>query len=221
MKQYQSGIADGILKFMLESKGAVLIMVSLCCLLLPSCMYWDIGGNIRACAEEHLAVDTALQYRSGNEIVVPECRYHQSPWAVNIIAPHAHGVERYMYGATYTGRYRVFDKENPEASRWVGELREVDEKTLVPIRSSSGNALSPEAVRGEHLASSSRPLSWMPLRDSERKEVTERSKWYPLAVAAAVPFDYAVDPVLSIATTPLAWLYVIGEFCWSVWYFGG
>ncbi len=155
-------------------------------------MWWDIGGNIRSTAEHRLAVDMArCTSRMAGE-VAPECRYHEAPPVASLVTPHG-GImaDSHRYGLKYTGNYRVC-AFNELAAEAEGGWELCSRKLAVHERL---NKVSDDDLQ--------------PLKDSKGKPLVERSFWYPAAAVAAAPFDYAIDPALSLVTSPFAFLYVL------------
>ncbi len=175
--------------------------------LLPSCAQWNIGKKIRESAETHIGINDRMQYNYHEEslpegyrlhYIAPELRYRLRTPLVDYRAFDEVGERYYAYASRVveddivpTGRLRhVTDTKMPgEASRTeIGDVCETPVEKLTR-RPGLESRSTPIASR-THLGSAGR----------------ERSTWYPAAVVAAAPFDYLIDPVLSVASTPFLWL---------------
>ncbi len=209
-------------------------------LLLPSCVQWSIGDNIRESAQWRFAVDTTHLYRCEGDksktTIVPEVRFHESYRTIDLIIDRRHCEP---YGHEYTGRYRVLKEVRDEhGSRWLhaGELYDLAGRPLrrLPDRrrypywcshyrpdttiASAGEKTQVAAVDGQEALVPSEcilggdkrrdfkkgGLDWD--KDGPYEPTIERKSCYWLAATAAAPFVYALDPALSVITTPLCLL---------------
>ncbi len=162
-------------------------------LLLPSCLQWNIGENIRECAERRVGIDPRVIYRCGKGqervSVAQEVSYKADTPLVNTIPLPASAK---AYDVTPTGHYRKAKLHHPKlegTKATVGERYEVGGQELT-VKSSYLDARSPLGLNTRSMGSVERV----------------RGAWYPAAVVAAAPFDYVVDPALSVVTTPFLWL---------------
>ncbi len=162
-------------------------------LLLPSCLQWNIGENIRESAERRIGIDPTALYHCGKGkdgvTVAREMSYKADTPLVNTIplpAPAA------AYDAKPTGYYREAElhyRKLDGMRATVGERYEVGGRKLE--RRASGPLCD--------------DLSEFDTRSMGSVERV-RGPWYPAAVVAAAPFDYVVDPALSVVTTPFLWV---------------
>ncbi len=159
--------------------------------LLPSCARWHIGKNIRESCETRLGIDPSALYRVGNSELrlAREARYEADTRLVTIgpfpPAPAARHVE-------HTGHYR--------------EARVLDNNKI----------LGPKAEVGErHAPGKARLVRENPLAYNRSITLNTRSMGcvavekqpgHTAAVIAAAPFDYLLDPALSLVSTPILWL---------------
>ncbi len=219
----------------------LLLLAAFGCLLLPSCINWAIGENIRASAEWRFAVDTTHRYRcvgdKSNTTIAPEVRFHDAHRMVDICFPEGAGY--WPYGYEYTGRYRVLIERKRAYGHWSYESGDVydlagRELRRLPDRrrddtyyrpntriASAGDKAQVSAVDGQEAFVEDNDIlggyRWnsptprgIDLRKGELpyEPTVEREPNYWLASAAAVPFDYLIDPVLEIVSIPLTpfWL---------------
>ncbi len=175
---------------------APLLLAAASCLL-PSCVRWNIGRNIREGTETCLGVDVSACYharpgevegirwpRGGPKSfhdLCPEVLYEADYPLVSVSYPSYHSARRVVR----TGYYRpvtrnivILDLGN--AAR-IGERVQVDAAML------------------ERQADSQEK---QPVRPVSPQQKTY-SAWHIPAAIAAAPFDYLIDPALSVATTPL------------------
>ncbi len=184
-------------------------------LLLPSCVQWQIGKSIRECAETRVGICPTEVYRIG------EARAERLP-------------ETTEPGTCWDGRVCVAREARYEADSPIvkfhpaltlggsGEPAQQVELTphyrRVSFRYDKIGGLCAERIgerydttgqKMERDADSSNMWDWhreLNCRTMGCAEV-ERSKYYPLAVVAAAPFDYLIDPALSAvssaAVTPI------------------
>ncbi len=154
-------------------------------------MWWDIGGNIRSVAEYHVAGDMKNGFIADVETAA-ECHYHIAPPVASLWTPHG-GImaDSHSYGYKYTGQYRICttDKQGNTqvGEKWQGMFLGEDIQTK-PVN----------------------PCELKPVNDEKGRQLTEHSPLYPVAALIAAPFDYAIDPALSLVTSPFALIYVIG-----------
>ncbi len=151
----------------------ILILYLAAACCLPSGCTSTIGHNIRNSAQVYLDADRAERYRCGEEVLVPEYSFRY----------HEPLITSEYYADLYTtsevqrtGAYRVLG-----AGDKLGERRAGD---------------TPGIVRENPMVL---PPPYRPLG---RTAETQGGSWYPAAVVAAAPFDYLIDPALSLILTP-------------------
>ncbi len=178
-------------------------------LLLPSCVRWHIGENIRECAETRVGVNPAEVYLVGEAqaekrppaVATPGIRWdgrveiaREARYETDTALVTLHPELRFgAYGATaqevqLTPHYRrvdfVYHKIGGLESKRVGER------------------FDPAGQKMERYTGMQSWHDELNARSMGCAEV-ERSTWYPLAATLAAPFDYCIDPVLSTASTAL------------------
>ncbi len=148
------------------------LMACLLASTLTSCIS-TIGDNIRNSAQLYLDADTSDRYRCGDEILVPEYSYH---YHEPLITSRYYADLCTFSDVTRTGYYRVLGEGGKPGERRAGDTPGIvrENPALLPARYS--------------------PLG--PTNEAEP------GPWYPAAVVAAAPFDYLIDPALSIILTP-------------------
>ncbi len=177
-------------------------------LVTPSCVQWNIGGNIREAAETHVGINPMDVWYVGEKVEAQD------------------GVERWMQGAaagrTEVAREARYEADTPlvhyngplyRARPTAQHIHMTEHFREVGFR--YGKFSGMEACVGKRVPTEGQKMervnlggmeSWhyeLDARSMGCAEV-ERSVWYPLAVVAAAPFDYLVDPALSILSTPVA-----------------
>ncbi len=192
---------------------ARLLFAAALLLLLPSCVKWDMGGCIREAAETRVGVNTNERYACPPEaaaaaapadprraglyrtvFLAPEVTYHcHSPMVNTVPLPAPSAVS----GITPTGNLRVVVMFYRKPDGWQTRVRDRWEGNRAEL---------------EPLAENPEPRKRPPLYeewDSHRLGCAEvrRGRWYPLLAAAALPFDYLIDPALSVVSTPVIWGY--------------
>ncbi len=171
-------------------------------LLFPSCVQWNIGENIREGAQICVGADLRECYDVPDELNVDYNTWpHGGGKSLRILAPEVCFRPDYPLVSTNwknlprakevqpTGAYRKVTRSMVVIFR--GEKAEVGGRCEVP---------NPAALR----RIGSRGI-WAEVRPAEPQE-RKCGKWYPLAAIAAVPFDYVIDPALSVVTTPFFWV---------------
>ncbi len=176
--------------------------------LLSSCVEWRIGENIRELTEtrsyleltepqggcyyasrsplpEQPEAAVGFIVRTGTEegellyARVPVAEYTPSTSLVVWHVPYGDGVQTRLYAEHRTGETRLVAR---------------DGKNLYIL---------PESAQ---MPKDARPLSphKAPLREGERELIATRHNfWHVPASVLAAPFDYAIDPLLMVVTTPL------------------
>ncbi len=178
-----------------------LLLAAAAALLLPSCVQWEIGRSIRECAETRVGIDPqkclVLRETKAAEsvpglptpmiqvLVAPEVTYSADSPLINGTIRQSAAAE----GIAPTGGYRYVEMTFRKFGGWharVGERCDV---------------AGPGKLR-----------AWKPAADVAPNEFScgtaekRRSRWYPLAAVAAAPFDFALDPALSVVSTSLCWV---------------
>ncbi len=182
-------------------------------LLLPSCVQWDIGQNIRECAELRVGVNPNVRYTCPPEAaasVAPRDPQRPGLYRTVFLAPEVtfRTHSPLINGAplseparvsdiTPTGHLRVVAMFYRKPDGWrtvVGERCDLPPEELTPFVAAEGDRKK-------------RPPLYSEL-DSHRLGCAgaQRSKWYPAAAVAAAPFDYVIDPLLSVVSTPVLWV---------------
>ena len=176
-------------------------------LLLPSCVQWSIGENIRESAQRRLAVDTEHRFRCEGVTLVPEVRYRSSHRVVDIAIPE--GTQAWPTDHEYTGRYRVLKEGRRRWDVEPGELYDTTGKTLHPMPPRRRSTYYLPNIRIAPVIEGGREtrvegLDLANVCDAAGEIVVEKHAAYGLAKAASVPFEYLIDPVLSVVSTPFA-----------------
>ncbi len=178
-------------------------------LCIPSCVQWNIGKGIRECAETRVGVMPWEVY------LVGEARAKEFP------------PDKPETGARWDGRVRIAREVRYEADtplvrlhpgytlwpRWAAAqhieltpcFRRADFpcNKLTGISATVGDRYDPAGQKMERDQSHDDWIGSLNVRTLGCAEV-ERSAWYPLAAIAAAPFDYIIDPALSVASAPVA-----------------
>ncbi len=185
-------------------------------LLIPSCVQWNIGKAIRECAETRVGVcpsdawyvgeaspnASPLRPRTPEQIaqiglcyddlihVAREAEYEADTplltvdWILSFSGPTPARAQN----VTLTGAYRRVDFRYGKFSgltTTVGERHEIEGK---------------KKERDDSMADWRSELNARTMGCAEVK----RGRWYPLAVVAAAPFDYLIDPALTVLSTPVS-----------------
>ncbi len=208
-------------------------------MLLPSCVVWSIGENIRESAQWRFGVDTTHRYRCEGDktqtTIAPECRFHFSHRVVDLAFPD--GIWAWPRDYEYTGRYRVLTRTKDVDGDWrleVGDVYDVAGRTLhrqprsksdscyrtpnisiAPADKSLANGVDAQGafvddhhiIGGRKTRGGDRGLDFK--EDGEYKPTIEKSPYYWLAATAAAPFDYAIDPALTIISAPFGPIYIL------------
>ncbi len=192
-------------------------------LLLPSCVQWQMGKSIRECAETRVGINpmdvwyvgekrptkvqsfyadgrpTEETARAGRVEVAREVRYEADSALVQFNGlfptyPSAQHIEMTKHFREVSFRYSKIGGMEPHiGQRVLTEGQKMERADL-------------GGMEGWHYELNAHSLG---------SAEVERSKWYPLAVVAAAPFDYLIDPALSVACTPIGVLYGAGSIVYS------
>ncbi len=164
-----------------------------CSLLFSSCVYWNIGSRLSEQGETRRGADIAhpvdgLLY-GGRYMFAPEVEYvPRTP----IISAGEHEMPSLATKVRRTGRVVVAEVEFPKkgGARFVRALRSMpaDAQGLPFTRN------LPATSRTYGTTVSNR---------------TESGRYFR---GASAPFTYVVDPVLSVFSTPIYWIYSGGRF---------
>ncbi len=180
-------------------------------LIVPSCVQWNIGEAIRESAETRVGVFPA------EACLVGEKRPWQLPSGANA-APRDIGSRfdgrvaiareaRYEADTPLVVIDGLFGSPPPRAQNI--ELTEHYRRVnfsygkFSGLSTTVGERFDPAGQKVEPDTSMEewrRTLNAKTMGCAEK----ERSAWYPLAVTAAAPFDYVIDPVLTVASAPVA-----------------
>ncbi len=169
-------------------------------LLVPTCVRWNIGANIREATERHIGINPGEAYDiacpEGTITVARELSYEEDTplIAVALEFPTAQNIHMgEHYRRVTIRRNKLFGPRSD-----VGERYELAELPQTRNRLSQGNvSLNPRSMGSAEV---------------------ERSATHPWAVAAAVPFDYLIDPALSAvssaAVTPFFGIGILYNYCY-------
>ncbi len=203
----------------LRALGITVLAFAAHSLLLPSCVQWNIGENIREAAETHVGIfpmDAWLMgeeskelkplilfmeqaqvgdRRDGRVCIAREARYEaDTPLVGGFFPPDA-----VAQNITLTEHYRRVDFRLNK---------------LCGLTSIVGDRYDPAGQKREPHEGKVHRYGHLDARSMGSAEV-ERSAWYPLAVAIAAPFDYIIDPALSVASAPVVVGVMAGMFAWD------
>ncbi len=176
--------------------------------LLPSCVQWNIGANIREGTETQIGADCRIRHKLPPELaakhkpsglsrvyLAPEIRYRVDTPIVTT-NPHVILSRSKAYEHQPTGRLRLVTVHIDENQQYKGI--KIGEAVAA---SGSGLSLIP---RDE-----GKPSSYPSDLGSAK---VEHGTWYPLAAIAAAPFDCAIAPLLSAICTPFFCLVYVLSF---------
>ncbi len=166
-------------------------------------MQWNIGANIREETETRLGVNKDVQYKLPQELeakhnpdgkrnvfLSPEIRYRvDTPWVTS--EPELIQAKAKAYEQQLTGRLRLV---NYDDGHKLGEAYEWDTSKLTRISTRASKPSDSPAELGT--------------AETERNSA--------LATVAAAPFDYLIDPALTIVSSPLFGLFYIVAYTLSV-----
>ncbi len=139
---------------------------------LPSCRS-TIGENIRNSAQVYLDADTSERYRLGDEVLVPEYAYQYSePLITSEYYADLYTIEN----VRRTGFYRVLGADGQS----LGERIPLDTPGIIKEDPTTVSVFHPMGPTKE----------------------TRHESGYTWAAIAAAPFDYCIDPALSLLLTP-------------------
>ncbi len=156
----------------MKTRPILLFLLAAVATTLPGCRSL-IGDRIRNSAQLCIDADTNERYRCGEEVLVPEYSYRYSePLITSEYYADLYSVSELKR----TGSYRVLGADGHS----LGERRPGD---------------SPGIVKET-------PMSLSHYQPMGRTRETQPEPGYTLAAIAAAPFDYAIDPALSIILTP-------------------
>ncbi len=191
-------------------KTALLITaaaVTLHGLLMPSFVRWNIGQNIRESTERHVGINPGEAYLVGEGeerlTIARELSYELDTPLIALLDENTDAQDirmgehfRKVKFKRHKG-YRI-----PVRATTVGERYEPNGQPMEPHRISMGRTyLSPTYMGSVEVQ----------CNDSHR-----------LAVIAAAPFDYAIDPALtavsSVAATPIVVVLAFASFGYYLWY---
>ncbi len=163
-------------------------------LLVPSCVQWNIGENIREGAETRVGADVTqrLFCPETQQLLAPEVTYR----ADTPLIAFGGGDDPAAHDVTPTGHWRVVDLP-PAKPR--GYFLPFSARTTVLERCAS----APQAGVDDR----GRELNYSPTADNARWLGTaerRREEGYALRTVFAAPFDYCVDPLLSALSTAVA-----------------
>ncbi len=185
-------------------------------LLLPSCVRWDIGQNIRECAETRVGVNPYERYacpadapelasvalsdpqrpgRCRHVFLAPEVTYRMDSPFINSV-PLSGPAE--VSEVVPTGELRVvalYLRKPDGCQIRVGERYKGERAALTPYVEPEKSDRLPTLTEG---GQNSHRLGCVEVRQDEGYF------WY---AAAAAPFDYLIDPALSLLSTPVFWGY--------------
>ncbi len=191
-------------------------VVALHALLVPSCVQWNIGKSIRESAETCVGVCPSDAWYVG-EASPNACPFRpRTPEQIASI------------GLCYDNRIHVAREAEYEADSplvtvdWILDfsgsmparaqnvvLTGAYRRACFPVNKFGGMSTTvgerydtggQKMERDDSMAGARRTLNARTMGCAEVK----RGKWYPLAVVVAAPFDYLVDPVLTVVSTPVS-----------------
>ncbi len=189
---------------MTRTRASLLITaaaVALHALLLPSCVRWNIGQNIREATERHVGVNPGEAYEidspEGCFTIARELSYEEDTplVAVMLEQPTAQDIRMTKHFRRVTIRLHKLTGHGSE----VGARYEITALPRRRARISEGHvSLNPNSMGSAEV---------------------QRSAAHPWAVAAAAPFDYLIDPALTaVSSAASAPVFALGA-AWSYCYF--
>ncbi len=168
--------------------------------LLTSCTRWHFGENIRESCETHVGIDPSMLYHIGKGqqriTLAREARYEaDTPLLTFAPFPDPAGAQ----DIRFTGKYR-------QATLVHHKIGGTEAKV--------GERIDPGNRRMEQEDTGSRYGGIRLTKRSMGSAEVETGSGHTAAVIAAAPFDYVIDPLLSLATTPVYW---VGAGCVLLW----
>ncbi len=163
---------------------AIVVAAHYC--LLPSCVQWNIGQNIRESTERHVGINPGEAYRigdgGGRPTIAQELTYELDTPLISLLGEKTTAQDIRMGEHFREVKMRLRKMEGLQST--VGARYEPKEQPMERMRGSQGRErLTPRSMGSAEV---------------------QYSDSHQLAVIAAAPFDYLIDPVLSAASSAIA-----------------